>query len=100
MNIAIVGFGSEGKTLLSFLKKPPRYKKAVITVLDRNEALAPELKKLGVPYRLGIGYLKDVASFDIIFRSPGIPYLTPEIQNAEKKGVKVSSQTKLFFEEL
>jgi len=100
MNIAIVGFGSEGKTLLSFLKKSPRYKKAVITVLDRNEALAPELKKLGVPYRLGIGYLKDVASFDIIFRSPGIPYLTPEIQNAVKKGVVVSSQTKLFFDEI
>lgn len=100
MNIAVLGFGSEGRTLLTFLKKSPRYKKAVITVLDRSEALAPELKKLGVPYRLGIGYLKDVASFDIIFRSPGIPYLTPEIQQAVKKGVKVSSQTKLFFEEL
>lgn len=100
MNIAVLGFGSEGKTLLTFLKKSPRYKKAVITVLDRNEALAPELKKLGVPYRLGIGYLKDVASFDVIFRSPGIPYLTPEIQNAIKKGVVVSSQTKLFFDEV
>ncbi|MSR73450.1 MAG: UDP-N-acetylmuramoyl-L-alanine--D-glutamate ligase [Candidatus Pacebacteria bacterium] len=100
MNIAILGFGSEGKTLLAFLKKHPRYKKAVITVLDRNEGLASELKKLGIPYRLGIGYLKDVASFDTIFRSPGIPYLTPEIQNAVKKGVTVSSQTKLFFEEL
>lgn len=100
MNIAVLGFGSEGRTLLTFLKKSPRYKKAVITVLDRNEALASELKKLGVPYRLGIGYLKDVASFDIIFRSPGIPYLTPEIQNAVKKGVAVSSQTKLFFDEV
>ncbi len=100
MNIAVLGFGSEGRTLLTFLKKSSRYKKAVITVLDRNEALAPELKKIGVPYRLGIGYLKDIASFDIVFRSPGIPYLTPEIQQAVKKGVKVSSQTKLFFEEL
>lgn len=100
MNIAVLGFGSEGRTLLPFLKKSPRYKKAVITVLDRNEALAPELKKLKVPYRLGVGYLHDLASFDIVFRSPGIPYLTPEIQKAVKKGVKVSSQTKLFFEEL
>ncbi len=99
-NIAILGFGSEGRTLLTFLQKSPRYKKAVITVLDRNEALAPELKKLKVPYRLGVGYLHDLASFDVVFRSPGIPYLTPEIQKALKKGVKISSQTKLFFEEL
>ena len=100
MNIAILGFGSEGRTLLAFLKKHPRYKKAVITVLDRNEGLATELKKLKVPYRLGVGYLKDVASFDIVFRSPGIPYLTPAIQKAVKKGLIVSSQTKLFFEEI
>ncbi len=100
MNIAIAGFGNEGRTLLTFLKKSPRYKKAVITVLDRNEGLAGELSKLKVPYRLGIGYLKGIAAFDIVFRSPGIPYLTPEIQKAVKKGVVVSSQTKLFFDEL
>lgn len=100
MNIAIAGFGNEGRTLLTFLKKSPRYKKAVITVLDRNEGLAGELSKLKVPYRLGIGYLKGITAFDIVFRSPGIPYLTPEIQKAVKKGVVVSSQTKLFFDEL
>lgn len=100
MNIAVIGFGNEGRTLLTFLKKSSHYGKAAITVLDRNEALAPELKKLGIPYRLGIGYLKDVSSFDSIFRSPGIPYLTSEIQKAVKKGVVVSSQTKLFFDEV
>ena len=100
MNVAILGFGSEGKTLLSFLKKSARYKKAVLTVLDRNEALGAELKKLKIPHQLGAEYLADLESFDIIFRSPGIPYLTPEIQKAIKKGVAVTSQTKLFFEEL
>ncbi len=100
MNVAILGFGSEGKTLLSFFKKSPRYKKAVITVLDRNEALAPELKKLKVPHRLGAAYLQNLDAFDVIFRSPGIPYLLPEIQKAVKKGVAVTSQTKLFFEEI
>ncbi len=100
MNIAILGFGNEGKTLLTFLRKSPRYKKAVITVLDRNEGLSGELTKLKIPYRLGIGYLKDINSFDIIFRSPGIPYLTPAIQKAIKKGLVVSSQTKLFFDEI
>jgi len=100
MNIAIIGFGSEGKTLLAFLKKSPRYKKAVITVLDKNEALAPELKKLKLPYVLGTDYLADLSRFDTIFRSPGIPYHSPFIQQAIKKGSVVTSQTKLFFEEL
>ncbi len=100
MNIAILGFGSEGRTLLSFFRKSPRYKKAVITVLDKNEALAPELAKLKVASKLGLNYLKSLAAFDAVFRSPGIPYLLPEIQAAIKKGVTVSSQTKLFFEEL
>lgn len=100
MNIAILGFGNEGKTLLTFLKKSPRYKKAAITVLDRDTALAPELKKLKIPSVLGPGYLKNLKRFDLIFRSPGIPYLLPEIQAVYKKGVIISSQTKLFFEEL
>lgn len=100
MNIAILGFGSEGRTLLAFLKKSSRYKKAVITVLDKNIALAQELKKQNISHALGVGYLKNLKRFDLIFRSPGIPYLTPDIQAARAKGVIISSQTKLFFEEL
>ena len=100
MNIAIVGFGNEGKTLLAFLKKSPRYKQAVITVLDKNEMLTVELKRQKIPYELGADYLKNLKRFDLIFRSPGIPYLLPEIQTARIKGTRISSQTKLFFEEL
>ena len=100
MNIAIVGFGNEGKTLLAFLKKSPRYKQAVITVLDKNEMLTVELKRQKIPYELGADYLKNLKRFDLIFRSPGIPYLLPEIQTARIQGTHISSQTKLFFEEL
>ena len=100
MNIAIVGFGNEGKTLLAFLKKSPRYKQAVITVLDKNEMLTVELKRQKIPYELGSNYLKNLKRFDLIFRSPGIPYLLPEIQTARIQGTHISSQTKLFFEEL
>ena len=100
MNIAIVGFGNEGKTLLAFLKKSPRYKQAVITVLDKNEMLTVELKRQKNPYELGADYLKNLKRFDLIFRSPGIPYLLPEIQTVRIQGTRISSQTKLFFEEL
>lgn len=45
----------------------------------------------------GKDYLKDLDQFNLIVRSPGIPYLLPEIQKAKKKGVEVTSATKLFF---
>ncbi|MEK7224571.1 MAG: UDP-N-acetylmuramoyl-L-alanine--D-glutamate ligase, partial [Bacteroidota bacterium] len=36
--------------------------------------------------------------FKLLFRSPGIPYLTPEIRHVVEEGAKCSSATKLFFE--
>ena len=84
MKIAILGFGAEGKTTLKFLKKSPRFKKAKICVLDKkNDA----------------NYLKNLEQFDVVFRSPGVPYNLPEIQKAVKAGVKFSGNIQLFFEE-
>lgn len=83
--IAILGFGQEGKSLLKFLKKSHLYKNANVSVLDK---------------KLDKNYLKNLERFNIIFRSPGMPYNLPEIQNALKKGVKISSGTELFFEQL
>ncbi len=80
MKIAILGFGVEGKSSRKFVSK--KYPKAKVEIRDKN--LSPD-------------YLKDLDSFDLIVRSPGIKYLFPEIQNAKKKMVEISSMTKLFF---
>ncbi|MDP2918541.1 MAG: Mur ligase family protein, partial [bacterium] len=85
MKIAILGFGREGKSSLKHLKKSPNFKKSNIFILDKKN---------------GEGYLKNLEQFDVIFRSPGIPYNLPEIQGAIKKGVEFSSCTKLFFQEV
>lgn len=83
MKIAILGFGREGKSLLRFLKKSPKYKEAEIEILDQKD---------------GPDYLKSLSRFDLAFRSPGVPYNLPEIQSAIKNGVAFSSLTKLFFD--
>ncbi|MEK7192221.1 MAG: UDP-N-acetylmuramoyl-L-alanine--D-glutamate ligase [Patescibacteria group bacterium] len=75
MRTAILGFGKEGKSLLKFLKKA--------VILDQ---------------KLDTSYLDRLDQFDLIYRSPGVPYNLPKIQNAIKKGVKFSSATKLFFD--
>lgn len=84
MKVAILGFGEEGKSVLRFLKKNPRYRGAEIRILDK---------------KLGKNYLKDLECFDVIFRSPGVPYNLPELKRARRRGVKFESATKLFFEE-
>ena len=82
MKIAILGYGVEGKSALKFLKK--KYPKVDFEVRD--------VKKQGK------NYLKDLDKFNLIVRSPGISYLTSEIQKAKRAGVKITSATKLFFE--
>ena len=104
--IAILGFGLEGQALLNFFLKDSFYKKSEITVCDRNPRVLALSKKSarqkksgsGVFFQLGENYLKNLEKFDIIFRSPGVPYDLPEIQEALKSGVEVSSATKLFFD--
>ena len=120
--IAILGFGREGRAVLRFLQnrglaeietlvsadKKNKNKKirensrknqrlsasAEIWVLDKN----PTIKiPGGLKKQIGKNYLKNLEQFNIVFRSPGIPYNLPEIQNAKKHGATISSGTKLFF---
>ncbi|HTY39769.1 MAG TPA: hypothetical protein VMC43_01605, partial [Candidatus Paceibacterota bacterium] len=85
MKIAILGFGREGQATLRYIIKRPEYRDADITILDKNKnvPITPGLK-----YRLGADYLKRLNDFDIVFRSPGIPWMAPELEAARKHGVK------------
>ncbi|MBI2024258.1 UDP-N-acetylmuramoyl-L-alanine--D-glutamate ligase [Candidatus Giovannonibacteria bacterium] len=87
--VAIIGYGLEGKSLLSFLKKD---RSLDITILaDDKGAKIPQ----GVKRVLGKKYLEGLSSFDIIYRSPGVPFRLSQIQENKSK---VSSLTNLFFE--
>ena len=55
----------------------------------------PRRKRLKI--KTGENYLSELDKFDIIIRSPGVKYLTPEIQGAKKAGREITSSTKLFF---
>ena len=108
--IAILGFEREGQSLLKFLQKRGLAQmaghtriNADIWILDRDSEVrrrvgARESKR--IHWQLGSGYLKNLARFNIIYRSPGIPYTLPQLYQARCDGVIVSSATKLFFEEL
>ncbi len=104
-NIAILGLGIEGLALYDFLNGFV----AGITILDKlpiseleaqnqNSRLFERIKEGDIKSRFGETYLDNLDSFDIIFRSPGISALTPELVKAKNDGVVISSQIKLFFD--
>ncbi|MBI4053706.1 MAG: UDP-N-acetylmuramoyl-L-alanine--D-glutamate ligase [Candidatus Doudnabacteria bacterium] len=93
--LAVLGYGEEGRSTASFFFENG----LSVTILDADESLKD---KLGVrdnaTFKGGTGYLSDLEKFDLVFRSPGFPRRHPRILAAEKKGVKITSQTKFFFE--
>ena len=58
---------------------------------------AKSLEEQGVKLNLGEEYLKDLSG-DIIFRTPGMKYYTPELTCARKNGSAVTSEMELFFD--
>lgn len=98
-NIALAGFGVENISVARFLLK----NNFDFTVLDRAPAkdLLEEAQKIinenNLKNTCGEEYLSDLRQFDIIIRSPGIPYLTKEIVEAKNAGADITSSTKLFF---
>lgn len=95
--IAILGWGREGRSLISYIRTKWGGA-ATITVLDKNPKLTDKIS--GVRYELGPNYLSNLSRFDIIFRSPGIHYLSPEITKAERAGSLITSSTQVFFQEI
>jgi UDP-N-acetylmuramoylalanine--D-glutamate ligase len=102
--IAILGLGIENYALIKYLLKNKI--NCEITVCDKrkfdklaeikNFAFLQKIKK--IKWRLGKNYDKNLAEFDILFRSPGWPLSKlPPLLAKERAGVRLSSPMKLFF---
>jgi len=77
--VAILGYGLEGKDAEKYFTSLGDN----ITILDR---------------RFDENYLNNIASFDLIVRSPGVYRYLPELIEVEKKGVEITSSLKIFFD--
>lgn len=80
-NIAILGYGKEGKSTYKFLRK---YIDTKLTIIDKNEKLYDQNNELkndnNIDIVLGENYLDNLDKYDIIIKSPGvkIPHDTNE----------------------
>ncbi len=96
--IAVCGVGVSNTPLIFKLLK---YGARVIACDRRTREqigdTACELEEAGAELKLGNGYL-DNLDVDIIFRTPGMSYNLPQLENARNEGIVVTSEMEVFFD--
>ncbi len=96
--IAMCGIGvSNTPLILKFLNMGAR-----VFACDRRSResigeLADRLEAAGAELRLGEDYLKDL-EVDMIFRTPGMNFNLPELEEARRRGIAVTSEMEVFFD--
>jgi len=88
--VVILGFGREGKDNFLFLRK--LFSKKIIGIADKSEKIKKPDKKARL--YLGKNYLKALRNYDVIIKSPGIPFKI--LPKAVLK--KITTQTDIFFD--
>ncbi len=95
---AVLGFGISNRPLARILTQWG----AIVTVFDRKgeeafSELIKEFSGLGVDFSLGEDYLERLSGFDVIFRTPGMRFDLPQIQQEIKNGAELTSEMEVFL---
>lgn len=90
---ALVGLARTNLALARYLLRHGVH----VTGLDRKSEAelgeyAAAFAELGVPLRLGPGYLDSLAEFDLICPAPGVPLHVPELQQAWAAGADLGTE--------
>jgi UDP-N-acetylmuramoyl-L-alanine---L-glutamate ligase len=95
--ILILGLAKEGISTFNFLRQILPNK--TIGLADEKNSLPSKLQQAkGITTHLGPDHLDHLKEYSLIFKTPGIPQNLPQIQQAVKNGVKLSSNLQLFLE--
>ncbi|MFH1894629.1 MAG: Mur ligase family protein [Patescibacteria group bacterium] len=89
--ILILGFGREGKDTLKFLKK--LFPKKVIGIADQKQFSISNLQFSNIKRYFGKNYLKAIKNYDVVIKSPGIPFKKIPTSDVGK----ITTQTEIFF---
>ena len=95
--VTIIGAAREGTALARFLCA----QRARVTLSDVRgaDALADHLASVkGLPITLVLGgHPESILDADVFFVSPGVPLEIPILREAVRRGIPLSSETRLFF---
>lgn len=97
--IAFIGAGVTNRELVVLFAKAG----AKVTLCDKRSLqefgeYGQTLQQLGVELSLGESYLAGLKGQEMIMRTPGFPFLTPELQQAGENGAVLTSEMELFFQ--
>lgn len=96
-NIIILGFGKEGESTYRFLRR--HFPEMKLVIADKNTQLLDNHTELfedeNVEVVLGENYLKDLETYDLIVKAPGISLKDIDIEPFKEK---ITSQLELFLE--
>lgn len=96
--ICMLGIGRSNTPLIkTFLAKGAQVCACDKRTREQLGSVADELESAGATLQLGGTYLKNL-DFDVIFRTPGIRYTLPELEEARARGVAITSEMEVFFE--
>ena len=96
--IAMCGIGISNTPLIeNFLSKGARVIACDRRTREQIGPLCEHLESLGAELKLGENYL-DNLEVDIIFRTPGMSFNLPELKEARKRGIAVTSEMEVFFD--
>ena len=100
--LLILGAGREGLSTYRFLRSifPERH----LTIADSN-LLLPKSEPWRdifahdylLTHQCGVDYLKNLESYDVIFKTPGLPFTTPAVSLAREHGVRFTSNIEWFL---
>ena len=96
---AVIGIGISNRPLIRYLCSLGTH----VTACDKRPEgqlgadVIQELQDLGVRLKLGPDYLKNIEQ-PLIFKTPGLRFDVPELQEARRKGAKVTSEMEVFFD--
>ncbi len=96
--VAFCGVGRSHMPLVELFQRHG----ALVSVRDKRPLSelgenGEKLRALGVKLVLGEEYLQDLSE-EIIFRTPGMKYHLPELEEARKRGSVVTSEMEVFFQ--
>lgn len=96
--IAMCGIGiSNTPLIMRFLSMGAKVYACDRRTREMIGAVADEIENAGAELRLGDGYLENL-EVDIIFRTPGMSWNLPQLEDARKKGIAVTSEMEVFFD--
>jgi len=92
--VALWGFGREGRATLHALRRV--LPDLPVTVVDEG---TPSEEPTGAELLTGPEGVAALGGFDVVVKSPGISLYRPEVEALRRRGVTVTSATRLWFAE-